>query len=174
MAAFGSRPEPERALASLRRVLRQMRTERVGMCRCAHVYICMSGCEKRPQLPFNAAQTPLILVLCLSLTGTQSEPRNHLPGSLTLFNICTDMQTQTDTCAHSVDDRHLPSTMPPQCIVFLFKSSLSKQACRELTNQVLFANLTWVITICGLGPWKQFIQISPRCASLLFLLFPNI
>lgn len=100
-AAFGSRPEPERALASLRRVLRQMRTERVGVCRCAHVYIWMSGCEKRSQLSFNAAQTPLILVLCLSLTGIQSEPRNHLPGSLTLFNICTDMQTQTQIHVHN-------------------------------------------------------------------------
>lgn len=128
MAAFGSRPEPERALASLPCVFRQMRTERVGVCRCALVYICMSGREKRSQLSFNAAQTPLILVLCLSLTGIQSEPRNHLPGSLALVvqHLYGHANTNTDTCAQSVDDRHLPSTMPPQCIVFLFESSLSK------------------------------------------------
>lgn len=80
-----------------------MRTERVGVCRCAHVYICMFGSEKRSELSFNAAQTPLILVFCLSLTGTQSKPRNHRPGSLTLLNICPDMQIQTHryTCTIS-------------------------------------------------------------------------
>lgn len=84
-------------------VFRQMRTERVGVCRCAHVYICMFGSEKRSELSFNAAQTPLILVFCLSLTGTQSKPRNHRPGSLTLLNICPDMQIQTHryTCTIS-------------------------------------------------------------------------
>lgn len=120
-AAFGSQPGPELALASLPCVFRQMRTERVGARRCVYVYIRMSGHEERSQLSFNAANSGFMSLLqgySLSQETTwKSRVVQHLYGHA---------NTNTDMCAQSVDDRHLPSTTPPQCIVFLFKSSLSK------------------------------------------------